>query len=538
MTTENAGPLNLGLYGRFRLVDADGVSLAPKSAKAQALIAMIATSETGSRGRLWLQKKLWSESDRDRASVSLRQALSEVRRALGPARDLLQADRRSVSLDMTKIAVAERQGDQEFLEGIGLGDRDHVLAKWLDRERNEAAADAQSGALFAPVSRPLHRPEGRPKIVFYTSAEDAQTRLIEDIFVDCVVRSLREAMTVDIHLASDKPPPGNTFRVGVQAYAVEGAKIGIRARIAHGEDEGLIWAGMTSTQLHGAPPVEDLEIVSLGNQLIDALADALTLKVDQAQDVRDANLLIRLAVRRIFQMRPEALTEADAMLVRAQEIAPRGLSAAWRAQLRVIQEVERHSTRSDTLADEARELSALAIELEPLNSMVLAAVANTRLVVDDDISGCNELARKSVGLNPSNPLAWDSLSTAKLYAGEIGEAHALAVRAQRISAGSPFGFWWDFGRCLTAALTGRGAEALRLAEAAHAMSPQFRPPMRYLTALYASNDQPEAAQRVADRLKRLEEDFSFDRMANDAEYPISPLRWSGLLDGDKLMELA
>jgi len=538
MTMEDGSLLRLGLYGRFTLVDADGVSRAPKSAKAQALVAMIATSETGSRGRLWLQKKLWSTSDRDRASVSLRQALSEVRRALGPVRDLLEADRRSVCLDMSQIAVAPRHKDQEFLEGIGLGDRDHVLAKWLDRERSCAEPIAFETPLYAPVSRPVQRSDCPPRIIFYTSGEDSQTRLIEDIFVDCVVKSLREAMTVDIHLASEPPPVGDTFRVAVQAYVVEGAKIGIRARIAHGADESLVWAGMTSTQLHGAPPVEDLEIVSLGNQLIDALADALTLRVDQAQDIRDTNLLIRMAVRRIFQMRPEALTEADAMLIKAQEIAPRGLSAAWRAQLRVIQEVERHNTRSDTLAEEARELSALAMELEPLNSMVLAAVANTRLVLDDDVGGCNELARKSVGLNPSNPLAWDSLSTAKLYAGQIGEAHALAVRAQRISAGSPFGFWWDFGRCLTAALTGRGDEALRLAEAAHAMSPHFRPPMRYLTALYASNDQPEAAQRVASRLKRLEADFSFDRMANDAEYPISPLRWSGLLNGDKLMELA
>ena len=53
----------------------------------------------------------------------------------------------------------------------------------------------------------------------------------------------------------------------------------------------------------------------------------------------------------------------------------------------------------------------------------------------------------------------------------------------------------------------------------------------------APSPRPEAALRVADRLRRLEPDFSFDRMANDAEYPISPLRWSGLLDSDKLMAL-
>ena len=532
MADEHELEVTLALYGQFRMTSASGSDLAPKSAKSQALLALLATSDTGSRGRLWLQNKLWPKSDRERASVSLRQALSEIRRALGLYRDVLSADRRSVSLAQARICIADRLEGQEFLEGIGLSDDDHALGDWLTRERVQ---------IETPVALPFRtratQVSRRPKIYFHTVGDGAQLKLIEDIFVDCVVRSLREALTVDVHVGGAHSVPDDAFRVHVQAYAVEGAQVGIRGRIYHGAADELVWAGMTSTQLHGAPPVEDLEIVSLGNQLIDALADALTLKVSEAQDVRDANLLIRMAVRRIFRMRPEALSEADEMLAQAHEIAPRGLSAAWRAQLRVIQEVERHPGRSEDLPEEARDLCGLAMELEPLNSMVLAAVANTRLVLDEDVSACNELARRSVSLNPSNPLAWDSLSTAKLYAGEIGEAHALAVRAQKISTGSPFGYWWDMGRCLTAALTGRGDEALKLAEAAHALSPEFRPPLRYLTALYAADDRPEAALRVADRLRRLEPDFSFDRIANDAEYPISPLRWSGLLDSDKLMAL-
>jgi hypothetical protein len=139
MTTYE-GRLRLCLFGRFALTDANGACRAPKGAKAQALIAMVVKSETGSLGRLWLQKKLWANSDSDRASVSLRQALSEVRRALGPAREVLIADRRSVSLDLAIIDLVPRQGHQEFLEGSRLGNRDHVLAKWLDRERNGTKA--------------------------------------------------------------------------------------------------------------------------------------------------------------------------------------------------------------------------------------------------------------------------------------------------------------------------------------------------------------------------------------------------------------
>lgn len=523
----------LNLYGRFSFVAADGRDIAPKSAKSQALLALVATSEKNGRGRLWLQKRLWPRSDSDRAAISLRQALTEFRRSLDEDRDLLIADRRSVALDLSRIDIAAPAPGAEFLEGLGLSATENGLGDWIQRHRDEAATPETRPA--APLR---HTVPANPIVVFGTRSETGtELELVEDIFVDCVARSLREALMVDVHIGDAPAIPESAFRVEVQAYRQEGARVGLRARIHQGKPKVLVWSGMTSTQLHGAPPVEDLSIISLGNQMIDALSDAMTVKVSDSQDLRDANMLTRLAMRRIFCLRPDALLEADQMLARAQEIGRRAQAGAWRAQLRLIQHVELHSDRSENLTEEARQFCTEALELEPLNSMVLAAVANTRLVLDQDVSACMELARRSVALNPSNPLAWNSLATAKLYAGDIGEAHALAVRAQRMSSGSPFGHWWDFGRCLTAALTGRQDEALQLAEAAHALSPEFRPPLRYLTALYAAADRPEDALRAGQRLKRLEPDFSFRRMATDGSYPISPLRWSGLLDADRLLDL-
>lgn len=517
----------LSLYGRFRFLAADGRDIAPSSAKSQALIALLATSKQGGRGRLWLQKRLWPQSDDARAAVSLRQSLSEIRRALGEDRSLLFSDRRSVALDTERVALVPAGVGEEFMEGVALSDGDHGLDDWLTHQR--------APKLIAPN---IARPPARPVIVFQTrSADGSDLELIEDIFVDCVARSLRETLLVEVHVGDTAEAARDAFRVDVQAYRQDGARVGLRARINQGAPSVLIWSGMTSTQLHGAPPVEDLEIVSLGNQLIDALADAMTVRIADTQDTRDANLLTRLAIRRVFCLRPDALIEADEMLARAQELGPRALPVAWRAQLRLIQHVELHPDRPEDLPDEARRFCTEALELAPLNSMVLAAVANSRLVLDQDASACLELARRSVALNPTNPLAWNSLANAKLYSGDIGEAHALAVRAQRMSSGSPFGHWWDFGRCLTAALTGRREEALRLAEAAHALSPEFRPPLRYLTALYAAADRPEDAMRAAGKLKQLEPGFSFARMATDDTYPISPLRWSGLLDGNRLMAL-
>ncbi|MCG6884589.1 MAG: hypothetical protein LJE62_12625 [Silicimonas sp.] len=528
--------LRLYLYGRFRVETEGGDNRAPKSAKSQALIALLATSETGGRGRLWLQKRLWPGKASDKTSTNLRQALSEIRRNLGEARDILLADRRSVTLDLAHIELVPAAPGSEFLEGIQLIEGDHQIGDWLDHHRSVAvprSPQAKVSEAYLQNSVPV-----RPVVLFITQGDkNSDLGLIEDIFVDCVARSMRETLSADVRIGGVSADP-NAFRVEVQAYRAEAATVGIRCRVRHGSPEALVWSGMTSTQLHGAPPVEDLQFVSLGNQLIDALADAMTNNISDTQDIRDANLLTRLAIRRIFTLKPENLAEADRMLALAEELGAGALSSAWRAQLRVIQHVELHEGRSENLPDEARKLAVLAMEREPMNSMVVAAVANTRLVLDNDVNVCMELARRSVRLNPANPLAWNSLATAKLYAGDIGEAHALAVRAQKMSSGSPFGHWWDFGRCLTAALTGRKAEALQLAEAAHALSPEFRPPLRYLTALYAADERFEDAQRTAERLKKLEPDFTFERMATDKTYPISPLRWGGLLDSGKVIALS
>lgn len=482
----------LKVFGHFSFVAADGRDVGPKSAKSQALIGLLALSETGSRGRLWLQKRLWPSSPPEKAAVSLRQSLSEIRRALGEDRALLLSDRRSVALDLTRIRITEPATDAEFLEGVGLRGADKAIGEWLERQRVACAtkASAPSPTVKAAPCKPV--------VAFNCLSETgSDLELVEEIFVDCVARSLRETLVVDVLLSGDHVIPDHALRVEIQAYRHENARVGLRARVNRGHPSALIWSGMTSTQLRGAPPVEDLEVVALGNQLIDALSDAMTTRPTEIHDIRDANMLMRLAIRRIFNKGPGGLREAEDMLVRAGKVGARALAPAWRAQLRLIQYAESGDGAKASLIPEARDLCQESLELEPMNSMVLVAVANSRLVLDGDVEGAMELARRSVATNPSNPLAWNALATAKLYSGDVKEARALALRAQRMSSGSPFGHWWDFGRCLTAALTGRVDETRDMPKSAPALSAEFRPPLRYLTALYANARASDAAGDLA-----------------------------------------
>ena len=134
------------LIGPFAITDPEGNVLTPKSQKSQAVLAMLALSLRGSRSRVWLRDKLWSDRPEDQASASLRQALLDIRKCLGDARDILVADKNTVSLRMDRIRLDidefltdghpggnDELAAEHFLEGVDV--RDPEFEEWLTLER-------------------------------------------------------------------------------------------------------------------------------------------------------------------------------------------------------------------------------------------------------------------------------------------------------------------------------------------------------------------------------------------------------------------
>jgi DNA-binding SARP family transcriptional activator/tetratricopeptide (TPR) repeat protein len=138
--------LELCSLGDLRLVGPTGEILAARR-KELALLVYLALRSPGAVARETLAALLWGDADEARARHSLRQALLELKQALGPA---LAVDNRSVSvraghilLDATAFvadvaagrlteAVARWRGD--FMAGLeDLGGGEYRL--WLERER-------------------------------------------------------------------------------------------------------------------------------------------------------------------------------------------------------------------------------------------------------------------------------------------------------------------------------------------------------------------------------------------------------------------
>lgn len=534
--------LRLTLCGRFAVTAADGRDLTPKSNKAQGLLALLATSPDLTRTRRWLEDMLWSDRAPEQAAGSLRQALADVRRTLGPALAALQSDRQKVWLRREAVTVDTTSNPQaELLEGLDI--RDPAFESWLRAEQLQrmTARPLTTVQVIPPAPRqttmpPIRRPDWRhPVVVLHRLRNGTEApSLMEDLFIDCAALSLREALGIAVFTQTPKPPQPNTIEVAVQSFAVGPAKH-LRLRAVELDSGRLLWSGQSGAI--GKPgALDDVEIIHFANQVVEVLGDALTLR-PHTSGATDALALQRLAVRKLWSMDPARMAEAETLLAVSDQIAPRGLISAWRAQLRVFRLIERHSGDPQTLRAEAFEFCRQALEREPNNSMVLAVVAYARSTLDRTPLAAAELARRSVAMNPNNPLAWDSLSIAKMFAGQLAEAHELALKVQRMGALTPNKFWWDMGLCITATVTRQEALAARMAESSLAQAPDFRAALRYVVALNAGMGNEAIALAAAQKLQSVDPSFTLDAMAHDPSYPVESLRGSGLLQSDRIRDL-
>lgn len=522
MMPDGSKPATINLNGCFRIETADGREVPVKSAKGQGLLALLATNPKGERSRQWLQAKLWSDRSPDQASGSLRQELAQLHKVLDPAGIGLAADRQRVWLDLRTVAVLSGRGD-EFLEGLDVRDSEFDL--WLVTQRMHQVDTPR--ATPAPVV-----PDAWTIAITPSDSASGQSRWVERLFADALVRTLREMFSASVIVGPVPKADGRLSVVEVQCFAPLPDTVELRVSLNHPTAGRQVWSGHRVLALDGTPVADRVETLSLVSDLIDALDDVLAPRSDTMPD--DPDQLCRAAVRAMFSMQRHKLIEADSMLARAFDLAPRGTYLAWRAQIKAIQKVEKHASDHQALREEARQLIAQAIELEPNNSVVLAALANThgQLLAEDARSLV--LAERSVRLNPANPMAWWALSSASVYTSRPERAYDCAVRGRRLSALSPHRFWWNNQQFGASLVLGRLEEALHFCELAHAENPGFRPPLRYLIGLYAHNKRFGEAMDASLRLKDIEPDFEVVQLLKDKSYPASLLHRAPGLDIDQV----
>ena len=518
------------LNGRFRIAASSGEPVEIRSAKARALIALLACSEDGWRERHWIQSILWSDRASEQAAGSLRQTLRQLRVTLKNTGIALISDRASVSLDLDALEIAEEES-QEFLEGMHIPDPAFIA--WLSQERRRRRG---STSVFGEQENPIRTSDWNI-VLSNSSVDQGSNRWFENLLSDALSRSLREYFSAPVSVDSEAITNDGTIRVQTECFSIAQDAISVRVAIDHPGANHQIWSGNRSIPLSGAPPIDHPDMLQLVNEMVEALGDYLILVGDNNSLFTDPDKICRMAIRSLFAMTPEKVAEADASFERAFEMQQRGLYLAWRAQLRAIQSIERHNVDAKTLEEEGRYFCERALELEPSNSMVLATLANALRRFERNDQRSLHMAKQSVQINPANPMGWWALSAALLYVGEDAASLKAGVIARRLAILSPNRFWWDNQRFAPYLLNGNLQKATEFAELSHAGNPNFRPPLRHLIALYANDGRDEEALEAARKLANLESDFAIERLVRDASYPASLLGKTPNLDTDRLLSL-
>jgi hypothetical protein len=227
------------LMGQFQVQDATGADHTPRGAKARAIIALLCQTPDHSRPRRWLETRLWSDRGQEQASGSLRQALTELRKALGPVADHLTCDRDCVGLrdfttDLDRDPEAARQAlgaGREFLEGIDIVDP--AFGGWLADERLRVATSL--GQTQKMVARPV-----RLRVAALPEGTDAD--LARDL-AGAIARLTAEYLLREG--AERFGPAGEALPDGLDLH-VEGAWSGDRAhlklRLVAQADQQTIWS--------------------------------------------------------------------------------------------------------------------------------------------------------------------------------------------------------------------------------------------------------------------------------------------------------
>ncbi|AUW46759.1 SARP family transcriptional regulator (plasmid) [Rhizobium leguminosarum] len=562
------------LLGPFALVDAEGRSVTPKSKKAQALLAMLALSARGSRSRIWLRDKLWSDRSDDQAAASLRQALLDIHKTLGPARDLLIADKNTVWLDMDRLVLdtelvvrTKRSADQitdELLEGIDI--RDPEFEDWLTLERQnwysrlnvgqvhdvfeprpQPSRDIAKHSALLPLtgapdvprqgkaagiggSNPYRRPADgdwqwvmvlQPPIVVGVGegGQIAATR-----FQNLIAKAITDGLAIGVSDLSFTLPDieESEQRISLPIclqlrLTFDGDMVMVELVMKHLINNRIHWLSSQAINRTQFERGEFGTTAALISQAVDQLAYFLETQANDSRLSQDGLLID--AVNAIFRLSRSDLDNAERRLEEQIQYQPRSSTFAWLSFIRTFQVGQRFNALDAHLIDEAQAYARKALELDPQNSVSLALVGHVHSFLFGEYDYAANLFEKSIRLNPALPLSWDLYAMLHCYAGQPDKAVAMARWVQELGVYSPHKYYFDTTKCIAAALAGDHAAAIAAGEEALRARPNFNSLLRYLASSHAHSNNLGGARHYLQRLEAVEGGFSINAFRGSG-YPL------------------
>ena len=558
------------LFGPFSVQGVDGQDLTPKSRKSRAILAMLAVSPRGSRSRVWLRDKLWSDRGEDQASASLRQALLDIRSALGPAAaHLVSADKHTVSLDLAALQIDALEAlkpampkggfaqTENFLEGIDV--RDPEFEEWLTLERQSwqrrieeagfahelapkgQTEDHRAGSAAVPrtmtagqtPNAPPQAPHGQDAMQSWRVALLPPVVMGGDpaaaILQSDVQRALLAAFqdTGDLRIFDLAPAPFSDLIGGAFARLPEQINLTVQVRVfadpaffrlaillQSAVDGSLVWSD--EVQLRR----QQMGDTSASMPLIArATEEALRhfLRHTNSESA-DADGRLASAVSSMFRLTRADLDRSEATLRRHIAAHPSAQGYAWMAFLNTFRVGQNFNHQDAPLIEETQHFARRALELEPNNALVSALVGHVHSYLFGEFDYAAGLFEQSLRVNPAQTLGWDLYAMLHAYAGQPKRALAMARWARHLGAFSPHRYYFETTRAITGNFSGEHHTAIEAGRAALAERPDFNSLLRVLVSSHAHLDRPDEARVFLNKLLMVEPNFSISSL-HDSGYP-------------------
>jgi tetratricopeptide (TPR) repeat protein len=519
--------IKIQAIGPFTVIGPSGEMLTPNGAKACALLAILALTDGKSRPRRFLEEKLWSGRAPEQAGQSLRQELTQIRRALGDHADCFKVDRSTARLDADSVSVdfdsLETIADdgRELLEGLLV--RDAAFEAWLVEMRNayKKRKSVQSARKKGLVLRTKPAAVG-------TGAQGILGDVLANQIGQNIAEQVRAWRQVNVRMAETDQDAAE-IEIDAQV-AEEGGQSLAFIRLIHAGTGRVLHtqkAQVDASSMRVA--TEDLladVTVEAAEKTLDALANAFPAERPELASAAMA----RRAVREMESFEASRLDVADKLLRGAFDIDQNGLFLAWQSLLKTIQMTELLSSDGAADLEMVESLNRKALEMDGDNPLVQALVNQVQVLMFTDLGAANAAAEQRLDPNMSGAFSMSSMASANMWEGDTETAYELTKKATTLAGRSSFHHWWDTFHCISCIASGRFDEAILFGESAARVTPNFRPPLRHLLALYAHMGDREKMWEMVSALKRLEPDFSLDKFKFDETYPVRTLRQANLLN--------
>lgn len=522
---------------------------------------MLVMAPRGSRSRVWLRHKLWSDKSDEQSGASLRQSLLDIRKAFGAFADLvLHADKNTVSLNMDAVDVDVTQWikgdrpsseffdanfsvDDNFLEGLAV--RDPEFQDWLSKERmiikrrlDDAGfqIDLQPKAStvtplfenfgetkFFPPEAPVPQTMANWNIVILPNRSlglPAKLQGYQANLERLLERSFLEAGDFNVtRFAGDLGYAHQTGQIAPGTLAVQisvnhfGSAVQADVTLQEADTGALIWVGDAFSQLSGIPVLP----TGFGHDLISRALEQVTRHMLDRTDPEDQTHIAH-AVAAMFRLSKTDLERSEEILKSIIQIKPTAQALAWLAFNMTFRVGQRMSFQDAQTIELAQEYAQKALDIDRNNALVATLVAHVHSYLFGEYDFAAGLFEQALKTNPSQTLAWDLYGMLHAYAGQPEKAVLMADWACALGAHSSHKYYFETTRAIAGNFAGKHRTAIEAGKSALSVRPDFNSLLRVLVSSHAHLGELDMAAHYLEKLLQVEPGFSV-RGLKDAGYP-------------------